>query len=177
MSISLKALPNLLKSPEKVNLIILNSLKRDNSIEKPQKYISLKNLFYKQENPEKNKSKINSDLPILNYITIPSDRKNSVKTAITYSKPEFNYNLCNINKYDENLDSSLSFISEFDLEKENEKSLNESFISSDEENNCEEQIQIKSSTKRIFIYDNEENDIEFENEWKDIKESLLSNNK
>ena len=177
MSLSLITFPKVPKSHIKMDLIISNSLKRDNSIEKPQKYISLKNLFYKKENPEKIKSKINSDLPILNYIAMPSDKKNSVKTAITYSNPEFNYNLCMINKYEENLDSSLSFISEFDLEKENEKSLNESFISSDEENNCEEQIQIKSSTKKIFTYDDEENDIEFENEWKDIKESLLSNNK
>lgn len=40
--------------------------------------------------------------------------------------------------------------------------------------NCEEQIQIKSSTKQLFTTVDDENDIEFENEWKYIKESLLS---
>ena len=154
-----------------------NTLDRGNSIEKPPKHISLKELFYQQEKPEKVKSKIKTGLPILNYITIPSEKKTSVKTAISYAEPEFNYNLCMIKKFEENLNSSLSFISEFDLEEENEKCLNESFISSDEENNCEEQIQIKSSTKQLSIYVEEEKDKEFENDWKDIEESLLSKNK
>ena len=104
---------------------------------------------------------------------MPSEKKASVKTAISYIEPKFDYNLCMIKKFNENLNTSLSFISEFDLEEIN-KSLNESFISSDEENNCEEQVQIKSSTKQLFTYADDENDIEFENEWKDIKESLLS---
>ena len=158
----------------KEDILIPDSLNRSSSTEKPPKHISLKKLFYQKEEPEKMESKIKTDLQILNYITIPSEKKTSVKTAITYSEPEFNYNLCMIKKFDENLNSSLSFISDFDLEEENEKSLNESFISSDEENNCEEQIEIKVSTKKLFIYDDEENDEEFENDWKDIKESLLS---
>ena len=157
----------------KKDIFIQNTINRANSAEKSPRYISLKNLFYQQKNTEKNKSKIKKDLQILNYITMSSEKKTSVKTAITYSKPEFNYNLCMIKKIDENLNTSLSFISEFDLEQENEKSLNESFISSDEENNCEEQIEIKVSTKKLFTYDDGENDSEFENDWKYIEETLL----
>ena len=159
----------------KKDIFIQNAINRAYSAEKSPKYISLKNLFFQQKNIE-NKSKIKRDLQILNYITMPSEneKKTSIKTAITYSKPEFNYNLCMIKKFDENLNTSLSFISEFDLEKEDEKNLSESFISSDEENNCEEQIEIKVSTKKLFTYDVEENDFEFENDWKDIEETLLS---
>ena len=54
-----------------------------------------------------------------------------------------------INKYDENLDLSLSFISEFDLEEDNKNEMNESFKSSDSEDNCEEQIEIKTVTKKF----------------------------
>jgi hypothetical protein len=47
------------------------------------------------------------------------------------------YDLCMINKYDEDLNSSLSFISEFDLENdENDK--DNSFNSSFDENSVEE---------------------------------------
>lgn len=134
MSISLKTLPHMTKYHKEKDLYIQNSLNRDNSIEKPPKHISLKNLFYQNgENSEKIKSKIKLDLPILNYLTTSPEKKTSIKTAITYSKPEYDYNICMINKFEENLDTSLSFISEFDLE-ENVNSINESFISSDEEN-------------------------------------------
>lgn len=34
------------------------------------------------------------------------------------SDTEMDYDLCMINKYDENLNTSLSFISEFDLEED-----------------------------------------------------------
>ena len=77
-----------------------------------------------------------------------------------------------INKYDKALNSSLNFISKFDLENE-EKSLDESFNSSDNENECEEQIEIKSSTKTFEILD-EENEKRLDKEWKDIKEFLLN---
>ena len=174
MSLSLKTLPHIEKYNIKKDILFPITINRANSVEKSPRHISLKNLFYQHENTEKNKSKIKPDLQILNYIAMPSEKKTSVKTAITYKEPEFNYNLCMIQKYDENLNTSLSFISEFDLEKEDEKSLNESFISSDEENNCEEQIEIKVSTKKLFTYVDEENDIEFENDWKDIEASLLS---
>ena len=82
-----------------------------------------------------------------------------------------------INKYDENLDSNLSFISEFDLE-ENESNQNDSFNSCDNDNSLEEEIEIVSKTnnKRIScdnIYKRDETDFDLEKEWKDIKELLL----
>ena len=46
------------------------------------------------------------------------------------------YDLSMLNKYDEDLNSSLSFISEFDLENDNEN--NNSFNSSFDDNSVEE---------------------------------------
>ena len=46
------------------------------------------------------------------------------------------YDLCMINKYDEDLNSDLSFISEFDLEEENKN--DDSFNSSFDEHSVEE---------------------------------------
>ena len=59
-----------------------------------------------------------------------------VKSNFSMKSQEINYDLCMINKYDENLNSDLSFISEFDLEEENEK--DNSFNSSFDENSVEE---------------------------------------
>ena len=47
------------------------------------------------------------------------------------------YDLCMINKYDEDLNSDLSFISEFDLEEDENKN-DDSFNSSFDENSVEE---------------------------------------
>ena len=59
-----------------------------------------------------------------------------VKSNFSIKSQEINYDLCMINKYDEDLNSDLSFISEFDLEEENEK--DNSFNSSFDENSVEE---------------------------------------
>ena len=59
-----------------------------------------------------------------------------VKSNFSIKSQEMNYDLCMINKYDEDLNSDLSFISEFDLEEENEK--DNSFNSSFDENSVEE---------------------------------------
>ena len=77
-----------------------------------------------------------------------------------------------INKYDENLNSSLSFISEFDLEEEDD-SFQDSFSSSNNDENCDEQIEIKTSTKSLNVNDEEEDNKKLEKEWNDIKELLL----
>ena len=61
-----------------------------------------------------------------------SQKKYSTKTAFTDSSPEnYKYDLSMINKYEENLNSSLSFISNFDLE--------EVFINNNESFNSEEE--------------------------------------
>ena len=81
-----------------------------------------------------------------------------------------------INKYDENLNASLSFISEFDLEKD-ENEQDDSLNSSDnDDDNSLEQIEIKTkSSKRISEnICNVEIELEFEKDWNDIKELILN---
>ena len=76
----------------------------------------------------------------LNEGTVLSFIRNSniekVKSNFSINSQEMKYDLCMINKYDEDLNSDLSFISEFDLEEENEK--DNSFNSSFDENSVEE---------------------------------------
>ena len=153
---------------------VSKALKRDKSTGKSKSHLCLKNLFYKKED------KIDKDLCILNFITNDTQRKYSMKTALTDSFPSKNkYELYMINKYDENLNPDLSFISEFDLEEDLKKS-NDSFNSSDNDDSEIEQIEIKNRTSKI-IYENEneivENDIELEKEWDDIQNFLLNKKK
>ena len=82
------------------------------------------------------------------------------------------YDLCMINKYDENLNSSLSFISEFDLEEEKEKEI--SFNSSNNDNSVE-QIDIINK-KSLDKNQDEELTTKLEKEWKDIQKLLLNKN-
>ena len=103
-----------------------------------------------------------------------SQKKSSNKTSLTDTAPNlFNYDICMINKYDENLNSSLSFISQFDLE-EDVNNLAESFDSSNNENNCEEQIEIKTSSKYVFQDKDKETNERLDKEWNDIKNFLLN---
>ena len=75
-----------------------------------------------------------------------SSKKDTVKTTSSEKIEEMKYELNMINKYDEDLNSSLSFISEFDLEnEENEK--DNSFNSSFDENSVEE-IEIIDKKKK-----------------------------
>ena len=109
---------------------------------------------------------------VLNYLR-SEERKESLKTNFSDSNREMNYELCMVNKFDENLNSSLSYISKFDLE-EDVKNLSESFNSSNNDESCEEQIEIKSSSKRVSVKFDEENDEKFDKEWNDIKNLLLN---
>ena len=175
MSHSSKTNPKISKGLRNNDFLIAQIEKRDSSSEKPRKgYLDLKNIFYKN-NPEK---KIDSKLIILNYITYKSEAKFSAKTKLSDTIPDkFDYNLCMINKYDENLNTSLSFISEFDLEQDENQ--NDSFSSSDNDGECIEQFEIKSdikieSNKRGSIYDNKEIDLELEKDWNDIQALLLN---
>ena len=176
MSISPKINAKNNTSLKKDESILSKINESENSLDNYKNYINLKNTFYKTE--KRKEKKINKDLSILNFISEKSDTICSVKTFITDSIPEkFEYDLNMINKYDENLDSNLSFISEFDLE-ENESNQNDSFNSCDNDNSLEEEIEIVSKTnnKRIScdnIYKRDETDFDLEKEWKDIKELLL----
>ena len=71
---------------------------------------------------------------VLNFIRNSNIEK--VKSNISIKSQEMKYDLCMINKYDEDLNSDLSFISEFDLEEENKN--DDSFNSSFDEHSVEE---------------------------------------
>ena len=83
-----------------------------------------------------------------------------------------------INKYDEYLNSSLSFISEFDLEKEedDENKFDDSFDSCCHDDSEIEQIEIQNVNRGIVKdkNDDEENDVKLEKEWDDIQNFLLN---
>ena len=90
----------------------------------------------------KNDSKIyNEKYVVLNYI-IDVQKRFSTSTALTDTKPEtFKYDLTMINKYEEDLNTSLDYISDFDLEKDdNDK--NSSF-ESENDNNDSSDVEIK----------------------------------
>ena len=53
MSLSLKTLPHMKKYDIKKDIFFPNTINRSNSVEKSPRHISLKNLFYQQENTEK----------------------------------------------------------------------------------------------------------------------------
>ena len=111
---------------------------------------------------------------VLNFIR-SSERKESAKTTLSEMPKELKYDLSMINKYDEKLDSSLSFISEFDLEDdENEKEKTFSSIDNDDD---VEQVDIYNKNRRKIIFDeDEEENKKLEKDWKDIKELLLNKN-
>ena len=113
---------------------------------------------------------------ILNFIR-KSDRKDSFKTNISDNSKEMHYDLCMINKFDENLNSSLSFISEFDLEEDEKDKNNNSFDSLDNEESVE-QIEIfsKNNKKKPDDKDDEEYNSKLEKDWEDIRELLLNKN-
>ena len=82
---------------------------------------------------------------VLNFIR-NSKKKDTIKTNYSEKSQEMKYDLSMLNKYDEDLNSSLSFISEFDLENdENDK--DNSFNSSFDENSVEE-VEITKKGKK-----------------------------
>ena len=162
------------------DLSLSKNEKRENSLEKSKNYLNLKKKFYKKETKIEPEKKINKNLSILNFIQNKSEGRASVKTYLSDSIPEkFDYDLHMIIKYNENLDTSLSFISEFDLEKDDTKQ-NDSFNSCDNDDDSIEEIEIKTKSnanKRISydnIYRKNEIDLDFEKDWNDIKELILN---
>ena len=113
---------------------------KDNQKLPIKKRTSLQNDYYKKEIYQKL-----SEGCVLNFIR-NSNKKDTIKTNCSEKFQEMKYDLCMINKYDEDLNSSLSFISEFDLENdENDK--DNSFNSSFDDNSVEEIEIIKKSKK------------------------------
>jgi hypothetical protein len=170
MSVPQKNIQNISKLFERRNIELERPLKRKESAGKSHNSLSVKYSLYERE--EKN---IKTDLCILNFITNDTDRKYSVKTSLSDSNPiKYNYDLHMINKYDENFNTSLSFISEFDLEEDEEKKNNESFDSFAHDDSGLEIIEIKCSNKKVNDKLDENDDIEFEKEWNDIQNFLLN---
>ena len=137
---------------------------------KIKKQISLQNDIFKNEIY----NKLNEGC-VLHFIR-NSVRKETVKSYFSEPGGEMKYDLCMINKFDENLNNSLSFISEFDLEDEG-KEKDSSFDSLDNDDNVE-QIDIfeKCDRKISLDKDDEELNDKLEKEWNDIKNILLNKN-
>ena len=170
MSISQKNIQNISKLLEGRNIIFEKPLKRKESTGESHNSLSLKYSLYEIE-----EKKTKTNLCILNFITNDSERKYSVKTSLSDSNPiKYNYDLHMINKYDENFNSSLSFISEFDLEEDEENKNDDSFDSFAHDDSGIEIIEIKCSSKQVNDKLDENNDIELEKEWKDIQNFLLN---
>jgi hypothetical protein len=113
---------------------------KDNQKSSTKKRLSLQDDYFKKEIYKK----LNEGC-VLNFIR-NSKKKDTIKTNCSEKSQEMKYDLSMLNKYDEDLNSSLSFISEFDLEnEENEK--DNSFNSSFDENSIEEIEIIKKSKK------------------------------
>ncbi len=123
-------------STKNIHEKILNKNTNDNDLKKAnKKRCSLQEDIYKNEI-----FKNIHEGSILNFIrNIP--KREIVETD--RSEKEMKYDLSMLNKYDEDLNSSLSFISEFDLEnEENDNSFNSSF-----DDNSVEVIEITSKIK------------------------------
>ena len=133
--------------------------------------ISLNRNLYKKDTKI-----INENLLVLNYIMKCSQDKFSAKTSLTNSSPEnYNYDLCMINKYEEDLNSSLSYISNFDLEEDFIDN-NDSFDSEEQEDDNIEIIEIKNKyNKKVKNYANKDDvlDDKVDKEFLDLKRILL----
>ena len=91
------------------NLVKKNPEIKDNLKKAIKKHMSVPDDYIKKEIFKK----LNEG-SIFNYI-LNSTRRNSLRTDAAEKSSEMKYELSMINKYDEDLNSSLSFISEFDL--------------------------------------------------------------
>ena len=149
-----------------IKLLLKESEKLKRSLTKKiKKTISLQN-----DNIQKEIFKKLNEGTVLNILR-NTERKDSIKTNIT------EYDLCMINKFDENLNSSLSFISEFDLEQDNENDKDSSFNSLDNDNSVEYiDISDKNRTKSFGKEDDEKHKTKLDKEWADIQELLLNKN-
>lgn len=150
------------------NINLTNEEPEEKFHRRVKKQISLQNDLYKEEIYKK----LNEGC-ILKFIR-SSERKESMKTNFSETEKELNYDLCMINKFDENLNSSLSYISEFDLEKD-ENELDSSFNSLDNDDSVEQEEIFEKNNKRNLV-DKEEDEAyntKLEKDWNDIQELLL----
>ena len=127
------------------NLVKKNPEIKDNLKKAIKKHMSVPDDYIKKEIFKK----LNEG-SIFNYI-LNSTRRNSLRTDAAEKSSEMKYELSMINKYDEDLNSSLSFISEFDLENE-ENDNDNSFDSCFDDNSVEEIDIIKKEKKQENRY-------------------------
>ena len=123
---------------------------------------------------------INENLIILNYIMNCSLKKFSAKTALTDSFPEnFKYDLTMINKFEEDINTSLSFISNFDLEdiyNEHNNSFNSEEEEEDDNDNFEIVVNPRIINKKVVNnIDNDDDEVndKLNKDFLDIKRLVL----
>ena len=121
--------------------------------------------------------KLNPNLPILNYMINNTIKKNPTMTFISNPyKVKLDYDLNMVHKFDEDINQSWSFISEFDLDKE-EKESDDSFDSSNNNDElCEEIIYIEKNKNLKKPTEDKDIDIESDKEWNDVKNYILNRN-
>ena len=101
----------------------------------PSKKSVQKRISMPDDNIKKNIYKKLNEGTVLNFIR-NSSKKDNLKSIISENSQEMKYDLGMINKYEEEPNSSLSFISEFNLEEDENES--ETFNSSLDDNSVEE---------------------------------------
>ena len=114
---------------------IIENIKETLDSTNPSKKLVQKRISMSDDNIKKNIYKKLNEGTVLNFIRT-SSKKDNLKSIISENSQEMKYDLGMINKYEEELNSNLSFISEFNLEEDDNES--ESFNSSLDDNSVEE---------------------------------------
>ena len=114
---------------------IIENIKENLDSTNPSKKLVQKRISMSDDNIKKNIYKKLNEGTVLNFIRT-SSKKDNLKSIISENSQEMKYDLGMINKYEEELNSNLSFISEFNLEEDDNES--ESFNSSLDDNSVEE---------------------------------------
>ena len=114
---------------------IIKNIKEKLDSTNPSKKSVQKRISMSDDNVKKNIYKNLNEGTVLNFIR-NSSKKDNLKSIISENSQEMKYDLGMINKYEEEPNSSLSFISEFNLEEDENES--ETFNSSLDDNSVEE---------------------------------------
>ena len=114
---------------------IIENIKENLDSTNPPKKLVQKRISMSDDNIKKNIYKKLNEGTVLNFIR-NSSKRDILKSNISENSQEMKYDLGMINKYEEELNSNLSFISEFNLEEDDNES--ESFNSSLDDNSVEE---------------------------------------
>ena len=114
---------------------IIKNIKEKLDSTNPSKKSVQKRISMPDDNIKKNIYKNLNEGTVLNFIR-NSSKRDILKSNISENSQEMKYDLGMINKYEEEPNSSLSFISEFNLEEDENES--ETFNSSLDDNSVEE---------------------------------------